>query len=484
MYSYKVLSELGNGSLESFADTRLVASDGASVRVHWPLLVARDVWWTRSADQDRVEDGDRVIIFDGVTIQELRTFVSDIYCDFPCYGWNPLDIPKPLKIVAEEEDDGDCTVQWGASHQQAEAEAGKLPLGLVAAPAPLTEAELSVLNLSAAVSEAELTSPAVGASSDCVLADFAEAETEQLGDLVNSDSVFEAGVTSPVSERGAGHQGPAEAGIVPLSLVAAPALSDNSDCVLAESAEAGRVPLAEEAAVESEAGVTSPVPEWGAGHQGPTEAGTVPLGLVAAPVPATAGNSDFVPAESEQESPLSQPPVLQCPDCGKVKQTQKQLRDHLRVHRKRVCEHCGQVLSVTTNMKSHIRRCQKDNVFQCNICNYKCPRQFDLDRHMNTHRVAPYKGYPCEKCDYVSTTKKDLRKHNREHPKYPCPKCGMKFYKKDTLDRHIQFHSDMVVETSDGHWFKLDSSQVKQRHKEKIHRCLLCSYSRYKFNFL
>ena len=69
-------------------------------------------------------------------------------------------------------------MQWGVSHQQAEAEAGKLPLGLVAAPAPLTEAELSVLTLAAAVSEAELTSPAVGASSDCVLADFAEAETE------------------------------------------------------------------------------------------------------------------------------------------------------------------------------------------------------------------------------------------------------------------------------------------------------------------
>ena len=77
------------------------------------------------ADQDRVEDGDRVIIFNGVTIQELRKFDSDIYCDFPCFGWNPLDIPKPLKIVAEEEYDGDCTVQRGASHQQAEAEAGK-----------------------------------------------------------------------------------------------------------------------------------------------------------------------------------------------------------------------------------------------------------------------------------------------------------------------------------------------------------------------
>ena len=151
--------------------------------------------------KDRVEVRDTVIYFHGVTIQELRKFVSDIYCDFPCFGWNPLDIPKPLKISAEEEDDGDCTVQWGASHQQAEAEAGKLPLGLVAAPAPLSEAELSVLTLAAAVSEAELTSPAVGASSDCVLADLAEGETKQLGHLVNSESVFEA-EASPVSERG------------------------------------------------------------------------------------------------------------------------------------------------------------------------------------------------------------------------------------------------------------------------------------------
>ena len=46
------------------------------------------------ADQYRVEDGDRVIIFNGVTIQELRKFDSDIYGDFPCFGWNPLDISK------------------------------------------------------------------------------------------------------------------------------------------------------------------------------------------------------------------------------------------------------------------------------------------------------------------------------------------------------------------------------------------------------
>ena len=66
------------------------------------------------------------------------------------------------------------------------------------------------------------------------------------------------------ARAGRRHQGPAKAGTVPIGLVAAPApvLSDNSDCVLAESAEVGTVPLAEEAAIQSEAGVTSPVPEW------------------------------------------------------------------------------------------------------------------------------------------------------------------------------------------------------------------------------
>ena len=54
--------------------------------------------------------------------------------------------------------------------------------------------------------EGELPSP-VSASSDC--------------GSVLAVSVSEA-VDSPVSEQGAGHQGPAEAGTVPLGLVAAP----------------------------------------------------------------------------------------------------------------------------------------------------------------------------------------------------------------------------------------------------------------------
>ena len=59
-------------------------------------------------------------------------------------------------------------------------------------------------------------------------------------------SVSECEVTSPVPERGAGHQGQGQYRSVWWP-PPPPGLSDNSDCVLAKSAEVGTVPLAEEA---------------------------------------------------------------------------------------------------------------------------------------------------------------------------------------------------------------------------------------------
>ena len=77
MHSKRILSELSNLSFETFCDTRLVAgaSDGASVRVHWPLLVSRGVWWTRGVEEN-VEEGDRIVILPDVSYVELKNFVG------------------------------------------------------------------------------------------------------------------------------------------------------------------------------------------------------------------------------------------------------------------------------------------------------------------------------------------------------------------------------------------------------------------------
>ena len=73
MHSKRILSELSNLSFGTFCDTRLVAgaSDGASVRVHWPLLVSRGVWWTQGVEEN-VEEGDRIVIFPDVSYVELK----------------------------------------------------------------------------------------------------------------------------------------------------------------------------------------------------------------------------------------------------------------------------------------------------------------------------------------------------------------------------------------------------------------------------
>ena len=77
MHSKRILSELSNLSFETFCDTRLVAgaSDGASVRVHWPLLVSPGVWWTRGVEEN-VEEGDRIVILPDVSYVELKNFVG------------------------------------------------------------------------------------------------------------------------------------------------------------------------------------------------------------------------------------------------------------------------------------------------------------------------------------------------------------------------------------------------------------------------
>ena len=53
--------------------------------------------------------------------------------------------------MTEDDDDCDYTVHWGAGHQ-GPAEAGTVPLGLVAAPTPFSEPELEVPAFAASVS--------------------------------------------------------------------------------------------------------------------------------------------------------------------------------------------------------------------------------------------------------------------------------------------------------------------------------------------
>ena len=85
------------------ADTRLVGSDGISFQVHWPLLLARGVWWAvKCVDQDQA-DGDRVILLPDINSRELRNFVDNLYSEYPCHGWSDVETQQQRMIVETED---------------------------------------------------------------------------------------------------------------------------------------------------------------------------------------------------------------------------------------------------------------------------------------------------------------------------------------------------------------------------------------------
>ena len=84
------------------ADTRLIGSDGISFQVHWPLLLARGVWWAKWVDQDQA-DGDRVILLPHINSRELRNFVDNIYGEYPCHGWSDVETQQQQMIVETED---------------------------------------------------------------------------------------------------------------------------------------------------------------------------------------------------------------------------------------------------------------------------------------------------------------------------------------------------------------------------------------------
>ena len=155
------LSNLADGG-QFCADTRLVGSDGVSFRVHWPLLLARGVWWAKCVDQVQ-EDGDRVIIIPENS-RELRQFVDNLYCEYPCHGWSDVEIPQLRLIVETEDGEVVSRVYRSTVRVTGHAEAGTVPLGVVVTPTTTGDSD-----------KAEVSS-AVAANSDCITATFCEAE--------------------------------------------------------------------------------------------------------------------------------------------------------------------------------------------------------------------------------------------------------------------------------------------------------------------
>ncbi|XP_066986077.1 zinc finger protein 235-like isoform X2 [Macrobrachium rosenbergii] len=166
-----------------------------------------------------------------------------------------------------------------------------------------------------------------------------------------------------------------------------------------------------------------------------------------------------------------------CAECSKEFSSQRQLRNHLDLHRcEKIhkCNQCDHACHTASGLRMHKLKNhsndQKKEEYQCTVCNYcfkkpsglkrhmqrkhsvpqlkcdLCPKMYscneDLLQHRKSHSSEPFR---CNHCEKSFTSSWNLQRHKVTHKKkthpYQCEKCSSKFTRLDSLKSHLNIHS-------------------------------------------
>jgi len=160
--------------------------------------------------------------------------------------------------------------------------------------------------------------------------------------------------------------------------------------------------------------------------------------------------------ENGQEGKSSKKRVSRmCDLCGKLCSSGT-FREHMRKHTNPesvTCEHCGQIFSFVSVLKSHIQvRHSNDRPFKCNLCESAFKRADYLRSHIrykhqpkSTDNKSEFK---CIDCDAAFRTEVGLAKHRSLRKgdgtgvcptSYKCNVCGAVFKKRNYLVLHKRY---------------------------------------------
>ena len=126
---------------------------------------------------------------------------------------------------------------------------------------------------------------------------------------------------------------------------------------------------------------------------------------------------------------------LQCPDCLKRFPMANVLKYHQqKAHQAnaQICNICGKVVN-DGRMKVHLRRAHtNEKNLQCDKCDYRTNEKQQLKRHMYSHSEDPMEGrrYLCEICHKAFFTNQELKQHLMIHggiKPYKCKLCSGSF---------------------------------------------------------
>ena len=137
------------------------------------------------------------------------------------------------------------------------------------------------------------------------------------------------------------------------------------------------------------------------------------------------------------------PSPAQCHICSKVFTSRDYLKTHLALHGDEVlkCDQCDKTYKSLTFLRSHINLTHRAKEINCEFCGQTFANNTIYRRHRVVHTKE--KSFSCLICDYKGSTKQNLKKHMEIHEeaKLSCSFCGRTFRQKGALKAHVMTHT-------------------------------------------
>ncbi|KAK6170765.1 hypothetical protein SNE40_019077 [Patella caerulea] len=221
-------------------------------------------------------------------------------------------------------------------------------------------------------------------------------------------------------------------------------------------------------------------------------------------------NPDLKVHIRRRHMPMESMNAYTCEECGLVTVSKKDLRQHMKFHRKGpelklFCEHCSFVTDCESRLRRHLFIHTKEKPFQCGLCEYKGSQKEHVLRHMKSQhnieieRERSYRRSPSSSFDTDSTQEVVISNSNEkadyssEEKIFACNHCTMKFSKLINLYKHLHTqHRGVMPDCSEEFTcvvcdFRTNNKKNLLVHMRKhntqdqsppshVYSCVLCRY--------